>query len=180
MKRWFLFMPLVLFLLLAVLFFGGLFTDKEQLPSALLDEPVPTFKLKRLDTQKLVTLSSLPKEVFLLNVWATWCIACRAEHGQLLHIAHSGVPVIGLNYKDNRQKAINFLEHLKNPYQFSIADPDGILGFDLGVYGAPETFVIDGSGVIRYRHVGMLTSDFWQQTIYPLVKQLSGERGSES
>ncbi|NGH43123.1 DsbE family thiol:disulfide interchange protein, partial [Escherichia coli] len=111
----------------------------------------------------------------LLNVWATWCPTCRAEHQYLNTLAARGVRVVGLKYKDDRAKAVTWLNSLGNPYALSLYDGDGMLGLDLGVYGAPETFLIDGQGIIRYRHAGDMNERVWQQEVLPLYKKYGGE-----
>jgi cytochrome c biogenesis protein CcmG/thiol:disulfide interchange protein DsbE len=182
MKRNLLFIPLVLFLLLAAALLvqlarnaGG--EDPALLESALIGKPVPAFRLESLDQpgktfDHRVLCNGKP---LLLNVWATWCPTCRAEHQYLNTLAAKGVRVVGLNYKDDRAKAINWLNQLGNPYAFSLFDGDGMLGLDLGVYGAPETFLIDGDGIIRYRHAGDINPRVWQQEVLPLYRQYGGE-----
>ena len=118
---------------------------------------------------------ALQGKVRLLNVWATWCPACRAEHDYLQQLADSGVAIVGLNYKDEREAALKWLQQLGNPYEFNIYDPKGTLGFDLGVYGAPETYVIDAKGLVRYRHVGEVNERVWQSKFVPLLKALEQE-----
>ena len=175
------FIPLVLFLLLVVAFLVQLTRnangdDPTMLESALIGKPVPTFKLESLD---------LPGKTFdqavlhdgkpmLLNFWATWCPTCRNEHQYLNKLAAQGIRVVGLNYKDDRVKAVQWLNALGNPYALSLYDGDGMLGLDLGVYGAPETFLIDGQGIIRYRHAGDLNDRIWLQEILPLYKKYQG------
>ena len=132
--------------------------DPTNLESALIGKPVPKFRLESLDNpgqfyQADVLTQGKP---VLLNVWATWCPTCRAEHQYLNQLSAQGIRVVGMNYKDDRQKAISWLKELGNPYALSLFDGDGMLGLDLGVYGAPETFLIDGNGIIRYRHAGTL------------------------
>lgn len=111
----------------------------------------------------------------LLNVWATWCPTCRAEHQYLNRLAAQGIRVVGLNYKDDRAKAVAWLHTLGNPYALSLSDSDGMLGLDLGVYGAPETFLIDGKGIIRYRHAGDLNARVWESEMKPLWDKYSRE-----
>ncbi|EBP0383279.1 DsbE family thiol:disulfide interchange protein, partial [Salmonella enterica] len=111
----------------------------------------------------------------LLNVWATWCPTCRAEHQYLNRLAAQGIRVVGLNYKDDREKAVAWLKELGNPYALSLSDSDGMLGLDLGVYGAPETFLIDGRGIIRYRHAGDLNARVWESELKPLWDRYSRE-----
>ncbi|MGF1525993.1 MAG: DsbE family thiol:disulfide interchange protein [Candidatus Competibacterales bacterium] len=161
--------------LLAVLGLG-LSNDPSRLPSVLLDRPLPAFELPRLQTPEvLVTAGDLEGEVALLNVWATWCPPCRTEHPYLLQLARRGVPIVGVNYKDQRDAALTWLVQLGNPYRFNIEDAAGQLGIDLGVYGAPETFLLDASGVIRYRHAGVLDPEVWQREFVPRIAQLTEE-----
>ena len=145
--------------------------------SALIGKPVPKFRLESLDNpgqfyQADVLTQGKP---VLLNVWATWCPTCRAEHQYLNQLSAQGIRVVGMNYKDDRQKAISWLKELGNPYALSLFDGDGMLGLDLGVYGAPETFLIDGNGIIRYRHAGDLNPRVWEEEIKPLWEKYSKE-----
>ncbi|AUX73268.1 DsbE family thiol:disulfide interchange protein [Erwinia pyrifoliae] len=174
--------PLVLFLLLAAALLWQLNRnadgdDPTRLESALLGKPVPVFKLESLGEPGKTFDQSVLKDgkPLLLNVWATWCPTCRAEHQYLNSLAAQGVRVVGLNYKDDRQKAIHWLNTLGNPYGLSLYDGDGMLGLDLGVYGAPETFLIDGRGIIRYRHAGYLNERVWNQEVKPLWQKYSQE-----
>ncbi len=178
MQRLKLFLPLAVFVLLAGFLFVGLFLDKENLPSPLLDEPFPVFSLGTLkDPEKPVNEQSLKGEIALVNVWATWCISCRAEHPWLLKIADQGIPVYGVNYKDDPEDARRWLKELGDPYRFSVMDEKGRLGLDLGVYGAPETYLIDANGVIRYKHVGVVDGRVWQDILKPRVEMLREEAG---
>lgn len=156
-----LFVPLGLFVLLAVLLFRGLSLDPQALPSALIDKPLPAFKLPALRTQEMLSDVDLVGKPALLNVWATWCISCRVEHPYLQRLADDGVLIYGLNYKDDSVAARSWLDSLGDPYRASVVDADGTLGLDLGVYGAPETYFIDANGVIRYRHVGVIDERIW-------------------
>ncbi|AKH88492.1 DsbE family thiol:disulfide interchange protein [Edwardsiella tarda] len=181
MNRKWLFVPLVLFLLLVVAFLVQLQRnadgeDPTLLESALIGKPVPTFRLASLDTPGKTYSQSVLHDgkPLLLNVWATWCPTCYAEHKYLNTLAARGVRVVGLNYKDDRQKAIKWLNELGNPYALSLYDGDGMLGLDLGVYGAPETFLIDGNGIIRYRHAGDLNERVWKEEIEPLWLKYQG------
>ena len=177
-----LYIPLILFLLLAVVLMWQLLRnasgdDPTLLESALIGKPVPLFKLESLDNpdktyDQAVLADGQP---LLLNVWATWCPTCRAEHQYLNLLAQQGVRVIGLNYKDERAKAMAWLNTLGNPYALSLYDGSGMLGLDLGVYGAPETFLIDGHGIIRYRHAGDLNAQVWRQEVAPLWQKYSRE-----
>ncbi|RLA25873.1 MAG: DsbE family thiol:disulfide interchange protein [Gammaproteobacteria bacterium] len=165
MPRLLLFIPLLLFIILGGFLWKGLSIDPRELPSALLDKPFPEFTLATLqEPERIVSKQDFIGQPVLVNVWATWCPSCRQEHRQLLAIAQSGkIPVIGLNYKDERDLAIEWLQQLGNPYQFNIYDAEGMLGLDLGVYGAPETYLLDAQGIIRHRHVGVLTAEVWQE-----------------
>ncbi|MEA9389102.1 DsbE family thiol:disulfide interchange protein [Acerihabitans sp. TG2] len=180
MKHKLLFIPLVLFLLLAAVLVVQLVRnaqgdDPMRLESALIGKPVPAFTLTSLDQpgktfDRAVLRDGHPQ---LLNVWATWCPTCRAEHQFLNTLARGGIRVVGINYKDDRLKAINWLNTLGDPYALSLYDGDGMFGLDLGVYGAPETFLIDGRGIIRYRHAGDLNADVWQREVQPLYLKYS-------
>ncbi|CEB51689.1 TPA: DsbE family thiol:disulfide interchange protein [Salmonella enterica subsp. enterica serovar Typhi] len=156
MKRNVLLLPLLIFLLIAAALLWQLARNAEgddptNLESALTGKPV------------------------LLNVWATWCPTCRAEHQYLNQLSAQGIRVVGLNYKDDRAKAVAWLKELGNPYALSLSDSDGMLGLDLGVYGAPETFLIDGRGIIRYRHAGDLNARVWESELKPLWDRYSRE-----
>ncbi|MDX1734694.1 MAG: DsbE family thiol:disulfide interchange protein [Halioglobus sp.] len=171
-----LFLPLFLFTVLALFLFRGLSLDPKELPSALIDRPLPEFSLPDLASGDTRTRVNMTGEVGLLNVWATWCISCRVEHPYLVSLAESGVPVFGLNYKDEDAAALQWLQDLGDPYRFSVADREGTFGLDLGVYGAPETYLIDAAGIIRYRHVGVVDERVWQETLQPLYASLVGEQ----
>ncbi|PIJ51533.1 thiol:disulfide interchange protein [Erwinia sp. OLTSP20] len=185
MNKKLLWIPLGLFMLLAAALLWQLSRnatgdDPTLLESALVGKPVPQFKLEALDSSgkfydQAVLINGKP---LLLNVWATWCPTCRAEHQYLNQLATGGVRVVGLNYKDDRTKAINWLNTLGNPYALSLYDGNGMLGLDLGVYGAPETFLIDGKGIIRYRHAGDMTPRVWHNEVKPLWQKYSQEAGS--
>ncbi|EON94006.1 periplasmic protein thiol: disulfide oxidoreductase DsbE [Marinobacter lipolyticus SM19] len=173
MKRVFLFVPLILVVVLGIVLFAGIGKDPTRLESALIGKTVPAFTLDDLEQPGTkLDAGVFLGQVSLLNVWGTWCPACRDEHDDLLWLAQEqGVRIIGLNYKDNREEALGWLERLGNPYERTIYDPKGTLGFDLGVYGAPETYVIDTDGVVRYRHVGVVNEKVWKEDLEPLVKQ---------
>ncbi len=174
MKRFFLFLPLVVAVVLGMVLFAGIGKDPTKLESALLGQPVPAFSLEDLDNPgQQLDASLFQGQVQLLNVWGTWCPACRDEHDDLMWLAREqGVSIVGLNYKDNRDDALVWLDRLGDPYSTNIYDPQGRLGFDLGVYGAPETFVIDAQGVVRYRHVGVVNKKVWQDTLLPVINQV--------
>ena len=162
MNRLKLYLPLALFALLAGLLYRGLNNDPTELPSALIGEPFPLFQLESVESaEQRYQLSSLQGEVTLVNVWATWCPTCKAEHAFLNELAKDGVKIVGINYKDDDFKARQWLQAYGNPYLFNIADPDGKLGLELGVYGAPETFLVDSKGIIRAKHIGDLNPAVW-------------------
>jgi cytochrome c biogenesis protein CcmG/thiol:disulfide interchange protein DsbE len=177
MGRLKLFIPLIVFIALAGLFLRGLDLDPNVMPSALIDKPLPGFSLPRLDDEAIiVSEQDLLGEVALLNVWATWCVACRVEHPFLNRLAEEeGIKIIGINYKDDVEAAREWLEKLHDPYRYTIVDADGRLGLDLGVFGAPETYVIDAKGIIRYKQVGIVDERVWQQDIKPLLANLEAE-----
>ena len=176
MKRIALFVPLMVFAILSIFLLKGLDRDPTELPSTLVGEPFPTFTLPSLsDNQQLLTERDIDSKVVLVNVWATWCFACRIEHPMLNQLAAEGVNIIGLNYKDKNDQALQWLEQKGNPYLFNIVDAQGSLGFDLGVTGAPETYLVDASGTIRYRRVGVVDQRVWDDDIKDLYQQLIGE-----
>ncbi len=168
--------PLAIFVVLAIFLGRGLSLDPREVPSPLIDKPAPIFSLSRLDQPgQMIGSEQLRGQVWILNVWASWCVACRDEHPVLVEFSKSGVvPIYGLNYKDKREPALNWLQQLGNPYTASIFDESGRVGIDFGVYGVPETFVIDKTGVIRYKKTGPVTPETIQSTILPLVKKLQG------
>lgn len=175
MKRWKLFVPLIIFCVLAAFLAAGLRNDPSYLPSAMIGKPLPSFTLMKLeDSQPIVTseLAAMIGEPFLLNVWATWCPTCAAEHKYLQTLADRGVKIVGLNYKDENDKALRWLERLGNPYEFNIVDPDGRMGLNLGVYGAPETFIVDRQGIIRFRHAGDMNERVWQSEMAAMFQGL--------
>ena len=177
MARFKLFLPLALFVALSLLLARGLQLDPQAMPSALIDQPLPEFSLPVLGREQVISRSEVTGEVALFNVWATWCISCRVEHPYLHRLAEQGVPIFGINYKDEDAAALSWLQQLGDPYRLSIADAEGSLGLDLGVYGAPETYVVDRSGIIRYRHVGVINERVWREILEPIVQQLRGEPG---
>ena len=169
--------PLGVFVLLVVfLALGFRLQNPHLLPSVLIDKPFPEFGLKDLhEPDRLRTLADLAGQVSLVNVWATWCPNCLVEHPELLRVSRGGeLPIYGVNYNDDTEKALVWLARHGDPYQFSIVDDKGALAINLGVYGAPETFVLDSSGVIRFRHVGPVTPAVWLETILPVVEHLQG------
>lgn len=185
MRRLLLFIPIVLFILLSWLFFSMMENDPRELNSALIDKPFPSFTLPDLDDASVYrSARELKGQTHLVNVWATWCPACRAEHEYLVALRDRGVPIVGLNYKDNREAARRWLDELGNPYQHNIFDAEGRLGLDLGVYGAPETYVVDEQGIVRLRHVGIVNDQVWRDKLAPWFEpavpanQSSQEAGS--
>ncbi|MEK6594359.1 MAG: DsbE family thiol:disulfide interchange protein [Pseudomonadota bacterium] len=169
------FLPLGIFAALVVLLGVGLTLNPREVPSPLIDKPAPHFELPQLHApDKVFSEKDMLGKVWLLNVWASWCVACREEHPVLLDLARSGVvPIYGLNYKDERKDGIAWLQRLGDPYQLSAYDIKGMVGIDYGVYGVPETYVIDRRGVIRFKKIGVLTPAIVKQKILPLVNELN-------
>jgi cytochrome c biogenesis protein CcmG/thiol:disulfide interchange protein DsbE len=172
-------MPLLVFLLLGVVLAAGLkLSDtKSEIPSPLIGKPIPAFELSRLD-DPLVRVSSaqLTGAPFLLNVWASWCITCRYEHPVIEALAKSGrVPIVGLNYRDPRENALDWLERFGDPYDFHLSDEPGRVAIDFGVYAAPESFLIDSNGLIRFKHIGALTPEVVENELLPLIDRLQAE-----
>ena len=166
--------PLALFVALAWFLYAGLSLNPREVPSPLIGKPAPAFALPRLDdpTQTVKREDMLGK-VWVMNVWASWCAPCREEHPLVIALANQRkVPVIGLNYKDRPGDARNWLERLGNPYAATLIDFDGKVGIDFGVYGVPETFVIDAQGLVRFKHFGALTPQVISQKLEPLLKEL--------
>ena len=175
MNRFALFAPLAVFVVLSFFLLKGLDRDPTELPSALIGETFPVFTLPALNRDQMITEQDLKSQVTLVNVWATWCFACRIEHPMLNQLADLGVAIVGLNYKDQNDKAQAWLEQRGNPYLFNIVDTDGSLGFDLGVTGAPETYLVDAQGVIRHRRVGVVDQRVWDNEFKALYAELVGE-----
>jgi len=171
-------LPLLAFLALVVLLFKGLGIDPKRVPSPLIDKPAPTFKLPTLkQPEQFLSSADFQGKVSLFNVWATWCVACRQEHPLLMQLRKRGVPIYGLNYKDKRPAAEQWLQRFGDPYLVNAFDAEGRVGINWGVYGTPETFVIDKQGVIRHKHIGPLTRDAIEREIMPLIKKLNGAEG---
>jgi len=174
MKRFLI--PLAIFFVLVLFLAVGLRLDPRQVPSPLIDKPAPPFTLPQLDDpQRQFSQKDMLGKVWMLNVWASWCVSCREEHPVLVELSKKSiVPIYGLNYKDERKDALAWLGKLGNPYALSIMDADGRIGIDYGVYGVPETYVIDKQGVIRYKQIGPVTPEILDAKILPLVKKLQG------
>jgi len=166
-----LFLPLFAFLALGGLLWRGLALDPAALPSALVGRPLPEFELPKLGAAAPVSRADVVGETALLNVWATWCYSCRVEHPFLLQLADRGIPILGLNYKDESVPAQQWLAQLGDPYRLVIEDREGRLGLDLGVYGAPETYVIGADGTVLYRHVGVLDEAVWADRLAPFFNE---------
>lgn len=172
------FLPLAAFVALAVLLASGLGRDPQELPSALVGKPVPSFSLPSLLTEETYTEASLKGRWQLVNVWATWCPTCHIEHPFLLTLAARGVAITGLNYKDETAAARQYLANMGNPFSHVIVDADGQLGLDLGVYGAPETFLVNPRGEIVLRHAGDINERVWNEKFLPLMPA-QGAAGGE-
>ena len=177
-RRLILFIPLVIFFVMGIFLWQGLKLDPRELPSALIGKPFPEFTLNTVKDEKaVITEDALKGEVSLVNVWATWCPTCKYEHPYLVDVAKNpNVKLYGLNYKDDRLAAQQWLEKYEDPYVFSIYDEEGSLGLDLGVFGAPETFVIDHNGIIRKRFAGAIDTRVWRRQLEPLIAQLIEEK----
>lgn len=167
--------PLVLFLVLIAFLAIGLTRNPQELPSALINKPAPEFRVPQLkDPTQTFSSADMRGKVWMLNVWASWCVACRDEHPFLFEYAKSGVvPIYGLNYKDQREAALAWLNEFGDPYLASAVDLEGRVGMDYGVYGAPETYIIDKRGMIRLKHVGPVTPDIWSKEVLPLIQELN-------
>ncbi len=170
--------PLLAFVALAALLYKGLALDSRRLPSPLVDKPAPAFTLPLLQhPQTLISNTDFEGQVTLFNVWATWCVACRSEHPLLMQLAKQGVRIYGLNYKDTRADAKRWLQLYGDPYLANAFDEEGRVGIDWGVYGTPETFVVDKQGTIRHKHIGPITLESMNNEILPLVRKLQEEDG---
>jgi cytochrome c biogenesis protein CcmG, thiol:disulfide interchange protein DsbE len=168
--------PFVLFLLLAIFLGIGLNRDPREVPSPLIDKPAPAFRLPQLhEVNKVLAPEDMKGKVWLFNVWASWCVACLDEHPILVDLARRNlVPIVGLNYKDEREAALKWLQKHGNPYTLSAQDGEGRVGIDYGVYGVPETYLIDQNGVIRFKKIGAVTPRVVEEEILPLIRKLQG------
>ena len=167
-------LPLAIFLVLAGFLAVGLYRDPREVPSPLVGKAAPAFALPVLhQPDKQFTPADMRGKVWLLNVWASWCVSCRDEHPVLVELAKRKlIPVLGLNYKDKGDEAKTWLARFGNPYDLSVVDADGRIGIDYGVYGVPETYLIDGAGVIRYKRIGPLTAAILEEKVLPLARDL--------
>lgn len=181
MKKIVLFIPLVIFAVLGFFLYQGLFLNPQQLDSALEGKPIPAFKLESLeDSTQSITNKDLIGKVSLLNVWGTWCPSCKIEHPYLMKLKKQDIlPIYGINYRDERGAALEELKTTGNPYAKNVFDRTGSLGVDLGVYGAPESFVIDHKGVIRLRFAGPIDDYAWNKQLLPLIKKLQLQAKAE-
>lgn len=171
MKRW---IPLIVFVVLAGFFYVGLHRDPHEVPSPFIGKPAPAFALPVVGQPGQTFSPSENKgRVWLLNVWAPWCVSCRQEHAELMRLAQSGVPIYGLNWKDKDREAAGLLANIGNPYVKVADDLSGQVGIDYGVTGTPETYVIDKNGIIRMKQIGIITDQVWQTKFVPLLKELN-------
>ena len=171
-------LPLTIFLGITVLFIYGLQNDPRYIPSPLINQSAPEFNLPTLHEPELnIKMDALKGKVSLLNVWASWCAACRIEHPILNNaVRNYDIKLYGLNYKDSRSEALIWLKDLGNPYIESAYDKDGVVGIDYGVYGVPETFIIDKQGIIRYKHIGPINNEQFDNIIMPMIRNLEEEK----
>ena len=173
----YLLIPLVLFIGLVAFLLVGLNRDPRELPSPLINKTAPDFQLEQLkDPTKTVTAKEMRGKVWLLNFWGTWCVACRDEHPILVKYSKTNaLPIYGVDYKDDRKTALQMLEEEGNPYTVIAFDPEGRTSIDYGVYGAPESYLIDKKGVIRFKQIGPITDEVWNKKILPMASQLNNE-----
>jgi cytochrome c biogenesis protein CcmG/thiol:disulfide interchange protein DsbE len=167
-------LPLAIFAAIVGFLYVGLYRDPREVPSPLIDKPAPAFNLVQLQQpNQMLSTTDMRGKVWLLNVWASWCVSCRVEHPLLVQLARANlVPIVGLNYKDKVDDGKAWLNDRGDPYSVSVVDADGRVGIDWGVYGVPETFVVDKNGVIRYKQIGPVTAEALEQKILPLVREL--------
>jgi cytochrome c biogenesis protein CcmG/thiol:disulfide interchange protein DsbE len=171
MKRW---LPLIVFAILAGFFYVGLHRDPHEVPSPFIGKPAPDFKLPLVgEPDKTFSPADNKGKVWLLNVWAPWCVSCRQEHPELMRLAQAGVPIYGLNWKDKDREAAGLLARIGSPYVMVADDVSGQTGIDWGVTGTPETYVIDKAGIIRMKQIGIITEEVWQAKFVPLLKELN-------
>jgi len=171
-------LPLIAFAILIPIFVIGLGKDPSQLPSPLINKPAPQFELPSVtDPTKTVGSADFENQMAIVNVWATWCVGCRQEHGFLMRLSQSGtIPIYGLNWRDNLPEAQRFLQQLGNPFVDSAFDQDGRVGIDWGVYGAPETFLVGADGTVLFKQLGPLNQTLWEQNFVPLIEVARNKR----
>lgn len=171
MKR---FIPFIVFVVLAIFFYVGLSRNPREVPSPFIGKPAPAFAQPQLfEPAKTFAPADMQGQVWLFNVWASWCASCRDEHPHLVELAKTKrLPIVGLNYKDQPDAAKAWLAQLGNPYTLSAIDPEGKIGIDYGVYGVPETYLIDRAGIIRHKQTGPVTPEVWREKFEPLLKEL--------
>lgn len=169
------FVPLVLFVILVGFLYIGLDLDPKKLPSPLIGKEFPNLEVEDFDSgTRYYTNDKTQDKISLVNVWASWCVTCRAEHEMLNEIAKTNkVQMIGVNYKDTKKAANRYLDILHNPYDIIIFDPLGSLGLELGVYATPETFIVDQKGLIKYKRIGQMTKKIWNEEVVPIINQLN-------
>jgi len=168
-------LPLIIFFVLMGFLAQSLYESETELPSPLIGKPIPEFKLRNLITEEFVTNDQIIGNISLINVWATWCVGCEIEHKFLVELSQDrnvNLPIIGLNWKDDDQLAKLWLKQLGDPYMLVLKDPEGKTAIDFGVYGAPETFLIDSNGIIHFKHIGPLDREIYEQDILPLIGEL--------
>ncbi|MFC0711142.1 DsbE family thiol:disulfide interchange protein [Azorhizophilus paspali] len=176
MKRAILLVPLALFLGVVAFLYRGLFLDPAELPSALIGKPFPAFSLPAVqEPGRTLTVDDFKGKPALVNVWATWCVSCKVEHPVLNELAGRGVNIVGVNYKDDNASALKWLKEFHDPYRLNIRDEQGSLGLDLGVYGAPETFLVDRHGIIRHKFVGVIDERVWREQLAARYQELLDE-----
>jgi len=168
--------PALFFGVFVIFLWRGLSLNPHALPSTKIGQQLPDFQLSTLDKPSVLSPKTIRGHIALLNVWASWCPACTEEQVFLMQLAHDGLLIYGLNYKDQPIAARQWLQEWGNPYRLIGQDREGRVGIDLGVYGAPETFLIDQQGIIRYRHAGVLNAMVWQNEFVPRIKQLEGHQ----
>lgn len=170
-------LPFVAFVIIAAFLFVGLNLDPREVPSPLIGKPAPHFSLPQLqEPEKQFSPQDMLGKVWLLNVWSSWCVSCKEEHPVLMALAQQNfVPIYGLDYKDKRADALATLARAGNPYVLSASDLEGRIGIDYGVYGVPETYVIDKQGIIRYKQIGIVTVQSLKEKILPMVKELQNK-----
>ena len=174
LRTWRYFLPLAIFVGLLWFLYTGLSLNPREIPSALINKPTPGFELAQLHSpDKKFGNTDMKGKVWLLNVWGSWCVACRYEHPFLNQLAKEQVvPIVGLNWKDKPEDAKAWLAKFGDPYMVSVSDLDGRTAIDFGVYGAPETFVIDATGMIRYKHTGPIDATVLREKLLPVIREL--------